>query len=218
MPQTALVQRIEVEARQYLNPGDGAVSLVTNGQRVNSILGLNGAITPKLSLTAAGGYSVGFYSVADEYESWNAQLEGRFRATERILVSLGYLRSFNPSFIGNFVESDRIYAHAEYLIERRLLLKADASVSFDSTGLALLPDGTTPLGSSSRRDDIRLRLSSFAEYRFSSWFAIMATVSYRQNVTDYQYVAFLPGSTDPLPDPRAGYKAVEAWLGVRAFY
>ncbi len=218
LPQTAIVQRNDLEVQQYLRPDDGPLSLVSNGQRVSSVIGVNGVLTPKISFTASGGYSVGFYRTAEEYESWNAQVEGRFRATERIAVTLGYYRRFNPSFIGNFVKSDRIYAQAQYLIDGRLLLRAEASVAFDETGLAFLPDGSTSLGSTARRSDVRFRALATAQYRFASWVAAMATLSYRQNVTDYQYAAAVPGPDGVLPDPGAGYAALEAWIGMRAFY
>lgn len=218
LPQTAVVQQNTIDIQQYLRPNDGPLSLVTNGQRLSSVIGVNGVLTPKVSLTASAGYSVGFYRTAEEYESWNAQIETRFRATERMSASLGYFRRFNPSFIGNFIKSDRIYVQGQYLIEGRVLLRADAYVSFDETGLAYLPDGVTALGSTSRRNDIRFRLAANAEYRFASWFAIMANVSYRQSLTDYQYASPIPGPDGALPDPGAGYKAFEGWLGLRVSY
>jgi hypothetical protein len=218
LPQTAIVQRNEVDVQQYLHPSDGPLSLVANGTRVSSVIGVNGVLTQKISVTASGGYSVGFYRVAEEYESWNAQAEGRFRMTERILLSLGYFRRYNPSYIGNFVKSDRIYLNAQYLVEGRLLLRAETYVSFDETGIALLSDGVTPLGSTLRRSDIRFRGVVSAEYRFASWIAIMTTLSYRHSTTDYQYASEIPGPDGALPDPAAGYSAFDGWLGVRAFY
>jgi hypothetical protein len=215
LPQTALVQSNEVMIQQYYRASDDPTALVSGSRRVRSTLGVNGAITQRISVTLSGGYSVGFYDAADEFESFNAQVEGRFRATERMMVTLGYFRRFNPSFIGNFVRSDRIYAQLRYLIDGRFLVRADGYLSFDETGRAFLADATTPLGTQPQRHDLRYQISTSAEYRFAHWVGLVANLSYQQSVTSYQYVSTTPSG---LPDPGAGYKVFQAWLGLRVSY
>jgi hypothetical protein len=215
LPQTAIVQNNEVIIQQYYRASDSPLALIAGNRRIRSTIGLNGAITDRISATVSGGYSVGFYDAADEFESFNAQVEGRFQATERTMLTLGYFRRFNPSFIGNFVRSDRIYAAARYLIDGRFMLRADAYVSFDKTGLAFLADGSTPLGNQPRRHDLRYRIATSGEYRFTHWLGLMVNLSYQQSVTGFEYVATLPSG---LPDPGAGYKVFQAWLGLRLSY
>ncbi len=215
LPQTAIVQHNEIQIQQFYRAGDSPLALVAGNRRIRSTIGINGAITERIFVTLSGGYSVGFYDAADEFESFNAQVEARFRATERIMVTLGYFRRFNPSFIGNFVRSDRIYTQLRYLIDGRVLLRADAYLSFDETGLAFFADGMTPLGTQPRRHDLRYRIATSAEYRFAHWLGITANLSYQQSVTDFEYVSDIPGG---LPDPGAGYKVFQAWLGVRTSY
>jgi hypothetical protein len=215
LPQTAIVQNNEVTIQQFYRASDAPVALVSGNRRIRSTIGLNGAITQRIFVTLSGGYSVGFYDAADEFESFNAQVEARFRATERTMLTLGYFRRFNPSFIGNFVRSDRIYAEFRYLIDGRIMVRADAYLSFDETGRAFLADATTPLGTQPRRHDLRYRISTSAEYRFAHWVGIIANLSYQQSVTDFEYVSTVPGG---LPDPGAGYKVFQAWLGLRVSY
>lgn len=218
LPNTALVQKTTLALQRYLRPDERPLSQVVDGERLETSLGLNGQLTPKLALTVMGGYALGFYQggEAEEYESWSAQVEGRYRVREELTAALGYFRRFFPAYIGNFVKSDRVYGTLTYLGAGRLLLRGEASVSFDETGLALLPDGDD-LGSTSHRNDIRLLLAASGEYRFKSWFALMASVRYRSALTDFVYSSDIPSGA-PLIDPKAGFQAVEAWLGLRVFY
>lgn len=168
-------------------------------------LGLNGAVTQQLGFTIAGGYGAGFYDDDNDYESFIAQLEGRWRPRETILWSLGYDREFVPTFQGNFARMDRFKTQLQFLFGGALLLNARAEVT-------LLAFGTDP--EQGERDDTHLLGNLSGEYRLIDWLAITAEVSYWQNITDFVFVA--GSGAGAISDP-AEYKRFEGWLGIRAF-
>jgi hypothetical protein len=93
-----------------------------------------------------------------------------------------------------------------------LQLGVNAWVSFDKSGVALSPDGTF-LGDQPSRQDTRVYVGVFAEYRFKPWLALFADLGYLADFTNFRY-----DDLDPLLDPVANYQRFEAWLGLRVFY
>ena len=77
LPRTAIVYDLNADY-MALQPGGGPVSaLLSNGFRLTTRIGLNGAFTSRLSASAMVGYGAGFYQTAavSDYESLVAQLE-----------------------------------------------------------------------------------------------------------------------------------------------
>jgi hypothetical protein len=217
-PQTAIVHDTSVEFRDYFESLVGPTAVFDNTV-VTSRLGLNGAITPELSVLAMVGYAAGFYDsnivgYDQDFESFIAQAQLTWRMERNAQLVVGYQRSFNPSFIGNFYSQDRGYASFQMTLLGSLLLGVEAGVAYLDFGQVVTPDGM-PLGSSLEREDIRVDASLFAEYRFTNWLGVNATLAYLGDFTDFQYnVMTGPGA---ILDP-AGYNKFEAWLGVRVFY
>ncbi len=217
-PQTAIVHETSVEFRDYFESRMGPTAVFDNTV-VTTQLGLNGAITPEISVLAMAGYAAGFFDsnivgYDQDFESFiaHAQLTWRIDPNARLLV--GYRRSFNPSFIGNFYSQDRGYASFQMTLLGSLLLGLEAGVAYLDFGQLIAPDGSL-LGSSTEREDIRVDASIFAEYRFTNWLGVNATLSYLGDFTDFQYNVMTASSA--ILDP-AGFNKFEAWLGVRVFY
>lgn len=217
LPQTAIFHDTTVNVLDYFGPMDGPV-LTNDGVLLRTRVGLNGAFTSNFSVLAAAGYAAGFYSDTftydQEYESFVAQVEARWKITDNTRLNFGYDRDFQPSFIGNFYRQDRGYANFQTIIDGAFLLGVEASFGYYEFGAIVLPDGMTPVGTSLGRGDFRLIGSVFGEYRFTDWLGVNATLQYTGAFTDYQYRVMRP--VDPI-DP-AGFNKFEAWLGVRVFY
>lgn len=215
LPQTALISITEATRQNYFN--DGAITLLTDNWRVRSKIGLNGALTRTLAFTAMVGYTAGFYDVADEYDNVELEASLKWAPSRTMNYSLGYDRRFGTSFLGNFVKRDRIYLKGQVLAGGSFMLGADVSLTLAETGIALAADGTTPLGNSAVRDDVFVTATLFAEYRFTNWLGLNASIGYYGDFTDFEYdPATIGGGI--VPDPGGGYQKFEAWLGVRAFY
>jgi hypothetical protein len=213
-PTSALVYTFEYANQQFQNPDQIATSptLLSDNNRVSNMMGYNGAITERFSLTAMIGYAAGFYNIGEDYDGVIARIDTRWRPRPTVSLIAGYDRDVRPSFIGNFTTVNRLYANARFTLDGALQLGIKTWVSFDKSGLALSPDGTL-LGNQTHREDIRLYAGIFGEYRFTAWLALFGEVGYLADFTDFQYVG-----APSLLDPAADYQRFEAWVGLRVFY
>ncbi len=217
LPQTSLFHDTQFSYRDYYAGRSAATPLLNDSARLRTRLGLNGAITPEISLLAAAGYAAGFYDgrpgYDQDFDSFVAQAELRWRIAPDIGLSFGYDRDVFPSFVGNYYTQDRGHAEFQMLIGGAFLLGIDASVAYLDFGQIV--DGAGGLvGETTERSDIRVAASIFAEYRFTDWLGINGTLSYTGDFTDFRYRVMFP--TGLVLDP-AGFNKFEAWLGLRAF-
>ncbi len=213
-PTSALVYTMDYANQRFLNPDQvfASPTLLSPNNRVSNLIGYNGALTDRFSLTAMVGYAFGFYRVGDDYDDVVARIDLRWQPRPTVALITGYERDIRPSFIGNFVTINRLHANALFTIGGAGQLGVRAWASRDVSGLALSPDGTL-LGNQPNRKDWRVFAGLFGEYRFLSWLALFAQVGWLADFTDFRYVG-----PDPLLDPPANYKRFDAWLGVRVFY
>lgn len=213
-PTSALVYTFDYARQQFQNPDQilASSTLLSNNNRISNLIGYNGAITERFSLTAMIGYAAGVYDVGDDYDGVIARLDTRWRPRPTITLIAGFDRDYRPSFIGNYTLMNRLYANVRFALGGAFQLGVRTWVSFDESGLAMSPDGTL-LGNQPNRDDIRVYAGIFGEYRFKAWLALFAEVGYLADFTDFQYLG-----VDPLLDPSANYQRFDAWLGLRVFY
>lgn len=213
-PTSALVYDFEYAGQRFTNRDEIVASptLLSDNNRVSNLIGYNGALTQRFSLTAMIGYAAGFYEIGEDFDEVIARVDTRWRPRPTISFVAGYERDVRPSYIGNFVVINRLYANTRFTLAGALDLGIKAWVSFDKSGLALSPDGTL-LGTEPNRKDTRVYAAIFGEYRFKAWLSIFAEVGYLADFTDFRYLG-----PDPLLDPAAEYQKFEAWLGLRVFY
>jgi len=211
LPQTALVWNGSVRLHDWQSQSSGMPTAIGNrvsGTLVDSKIGLNGALTPRIGLTIAGGYSAGFYRDNNDYEGVIAQLSGRWKIQENALWTLGYDRQFNVSFQGNHVRTDRIGTSIQATISGALLVALRGAFSF-------VTFGADPMLKT--RTDRNLQLNLNGEYRFVDWLAATAEVGYIQNFTDYQFPGSLLSTGGQTLTYNPQYKQVQVWGGLRAF-
>lgn len=215
LPETALLSISEVTRQNYFREDDGPASQLTDNWRVHSQVGLNGALTQSLSFTTMVGYQAGFYSVGEEFDNVSLAAALKWQPRETLNFTAGYNRRFGTSFIGNFVKRDRIYLNSQLLLAGSFMLGLDLALIFAETGIANDEMGDL-LGNNETRSDIFVTANLFAEYRFTNWLGLNASIGYYGDFTDYEYSAAAAGGA--IPDPGGGYQKFEAWLGLRAFY
>lgn len=217
LPQTGFVYEGQVE-RVSFDEEAGAGSLVSDGWRIRQEVGLNGAVTPAVSVTGMLGYSSGFFDDGSAYgvgrDAVTARFEGRFLPRENLQIKLGYQRRFNQSFIGNYARHDRMYLGGQLILGGVFMTGIDFSATRSVTGTALAADGMTLLGSQESREAWRLLTDVYAEYRATQWLAITLHIEYLADFTDYTYAEL--GA--PLVDPGAEFSKFQLWLGLRVFY
>ncbi|MEZ4252182.1 MAG: hypothetical protein R3B99_28545 [Polyangiales bacterium] len=76
-------------------------------------------------------------------------------------------------------------------------------------------DGTGAMIGTTDRKDVWFQAKLFAEYRFTDYLGLNASLGYLGNFTDFEYT--VDTGMGPVVDP-AGFNKFEAWLGVRVFY
>lgn len=226
LPSTGIIHETTVSYNDYFNynpaAGLGVSPLnLSDSVRLRTRIGLNGALTESLSLSATVGYAAGFFldpaptpGYAQDYDSIVANVEGRWQISPDVRLSLGYDRDFFAAFLGNYYSRDRGYVAFQALIAGAFMLAIDGDVGYLDYGIIIDPSGAAA-GSSPSREDIRVNASAFMEYRFTDWLGVNATGRYSGNFTDYQYMVLTGGPS--VLDP-AQYNRFEAYLGVRVFY
>jgi hypothetical protein len=215
-PFTAAVYRGEFIGQNYTDPSLTPTALVSDNFRMNNQVGLNGAITPRLSATVLAGYSAGFYQLGDDFDGVIGTAELRWAFRETAHVGAGYNRSYNTSFIGNFFLLNEGYVTADAMFGGVFHLRGRVGLGTQGYGLVLAPDATNLVGNMPYRDDLRAIASVFGEYRATNWLAFNGTFTYTGVFTDFEYLSD-QGTGAPFVDP-AQFNKMEAWAGARIFY
>lgn len=208
LPNTSLFWDATFDQANFYNDG-GPLNLSDNW-RVRTRVGLNGVITPRLSATAAIGYTASFVKspLFDDVDTVIALAGLKLRLTPTTTFAFGYERENQSSIVGLYRIQDRGYLDFQWLFARSFLLGLNFWVAhmkfgdvIDAAGMATVED----------RTDVFLQARLYAEYRFTEWLGLNASVAYFGDYTDFEYPSVVG------PDP-AGFNKFEAWLGLRVFY
>lgn len=211
LPNTSLFWDANADYTTFPNSG-GALTLVDNWQ-LRTRVGLNGVVTPKLSITAAVGYMAAFVKDArfSDFDSVLALVGLKLRLTPTVTLGFGYDRDMQGSVVGLYRVQDRGYMDFQWLLGRSFLLAASFWAGRLDFGDVVDPAGMSLGG----RKDIMVVAQLFGEYRFTDWLALNATLGYTGDFTDFEYQT--DAGMGPVLEP-AGFNKFEAWLGVRVFY
>lgn len=210
LPKTALFYDATYSRQNYLHLTDQALAdaartQLVNNEQISTRLGINGAVTSRIGATVAVGYAAGFYKHGDDPSGLIANLEVRFTPSPIAEVALTVDRSFLPSYQGNFQARDRVYARTRWLFVGALMVVARGGVEYLRFGY----DNVQMSG----RHDWRYFADLSGEYRFVDWLAVTAQFNVLVDDTDFVYLSV---GDVARADP-AKFKAMEGWLGLRAF-
>jgi hypothetical protein len=236
-PRTALIYDATLRFLSYGNSDQAAAQGLTNSTPVRTRIGLNGLITDRFAALALIGWGASFYdtstlSSVPQYDSVIGQAEvkwyltaspGVAAASELTLalstVTLGYVRDFQNSYLGNFYGSDRGYLKFDYFFGGRALVSFTGGLGaveypkmyWISTG-GLRSDAFT---------DLRADSTLFSEYRLADSFGINATLRYTANFSSHAVPDnLIAGSCAGGAGPGCfdlSWNRFEAFLGARWF-
>lgn len=105
-PKTAVYLQLDETLYTYL---DSKVFLHPNSYPFRAIAGLNGLITPKLTLNAWIGYGNGFYVTGPSPNTAIGGVELRWKPTLLSTGTIGYRHDFINSLLGSFYNFDAVY-------------------------------------------------------------------------------------------------------------
>lgn len=244
-PRTALFHDTSVRSIHYPN-ADRALNYLNDSTPVRTRAGLTGLLTDRFGVTLAAGYGATFFRKANlpssqQYDSLTAQAEGTFylsggagggepgQATLLLsTLTFGYVKDFQNSLLGNYYDSNKGYARVVYFFGGKTLLQLDGYFEalgypqpFYNTGagpVAVSGANGAPTGDFT---NFRVGGTLFGEHRFTSAFALNATVDYAQMISDTQLqtsggAGGAGGAGTDLFD--LNWRRVQAFVGARYFY
>jgi hypothetical protein len=234
-PRTALFSDTTLRFINYPNAAR-ASNYLNDSTPLRTRLGVTGLITDRFGALLAAGYGATFQKdtvLLKQYDSINAQAEGTFylgsgagadepgKATLLLsTVSLGFIRDFQTSLLGNFYNTNKLYAKIEYWFGGKMVVRLDGfgeQLNYPDAFLNVGP-GVPPTRAVGEFTNYRVGAGLFSEYRFTASFGLNTTIDYVQQISDTQIPAgTLPGSTV------AGvfdlnYRRFQAFLGARYFF
>lgn len=228
-PKTALIYDGSFGFTSYTDAGAGTgqITALHASDPVRTRIGINGLITPRLSLLALAGYGGSFFlpgssAQVQQYDSviGNAELKiylteppgegGSGLSLSQSSLTFGYTRDFQQSYLSDFNGLDRGYLRFAYFFAGRAL------VSLEGGGAAIeYPTLFLPASTHSSFTDARIDGTLYGEYRFTNSFALNATVRYTTNLSNASL------NIGPAGGQAESYsmqwQRLEAYLGVRLF-
>jgi hypothetical protein len=189
---------------------EGASPLFDSNQ-VMSRIGINGAITSRISATLAAGYAVGFYQDDNDFEGLTLNAEARWIPSPISEWSLGFERAFTSAYQGNFVLRNQAYTRLRFFFGGAFVVASKLALEF-------LSFGEDPV--QGEREDTRYSADISGEYRFIDWLAVTLQLGMLIDDTDFASRVEIPMADGPpmiIFDP-AKFTTFEGWLGVRAFF
>jgi hypothetical protein len=204
-----------------------SIGVTSPGTPIYSKIGLNGLITRTLRVRTEAGYKVLFFDRGPETDTvvgtvelqysprQQADAAGPTAATAASAVSIGYERDALPSFLGNYVVTDRGFLRGMTALANTVVLRGEASFDHYARPQALFSSGAQQTPSFTEN---RLRLNLEAEYRATDSFGIKASATYTSALTDRKVPLALDiyqvQGRQTLAYDDLGFNRVEGWLGV----
>jgi hypothetical protein len=227
LPRTALMYDARFSFITYIDPASGNAEK-EDSHPLRARIGLNGLVTPSFGLLALVGWGASFYqgdaAEVQDFDSVIGQLELRWYITpspttdpmkvSALLSSLsvGFIREFEDSFVGTYLEKDQGYVRFNYLFAGQFLLVVEGRA-----GAVVFPPQVDPdYGAAAAEGwtDVRVDGTLFGEWRIKDWLGVNAEVGYTGYFSDMA-LEFPGGAggTDEL-----AYQDIRAFIGVRVFW
>jgi len=229
-PKTALLYDASFGFSTYTDStaGAGEITQLHSSDPVRTRIGINGLITPRVSLLAMVGYGGSFFSPGsdphvEQYDSVIGNGEVKIFLSEppgeigggislsQSSLTFGYTRDFSTSYLSDFYGLDRGYVKFAYYFAGR------AVITLEGGGAAVeYPELFLPTTTHSAFTDARIDGTLYGEYRFTNSFGLNATLRYTTNLSSAQ-LNITPAGAGPTEEFSMQWQRIEAYLGVRLF-
>ncbi len=224
LPRTSVFTDARATIFQYASP---EASTQSGGSSVSAKAGLNGLVTNGFGFLVAGGWSSTFFDTkgasTGDYDSFIAQVEGRFYLAPPpvdkdqpgaypSMLSLGYLRDWQQSYIGNYFQRDRAYGNLGYFLGGRWFATLGGGFARLHFPQTIFPDGTLR---NAPFNNYAADVQGALEFRPTSHVGISSTVAYTQMLSDTKLRT--DAGNPALVDDQA-YSRLTAMLGLRYLF
>jgi hypothetical protein len=221
LPRTSLVYDAKFGFISYPSPTTNSNNNKVGSHPMRALIGINGLFTSSFAVLAMVGWGASFYQATNGAQTQNfdsaiGQAELKWFITPNpstdpaaatvalSSISVGFLRDFYDSYIGNYFERDRGYLSLSYFYGGKFLLVLDGGA-----GPVIYPPMPN-LKVTGTTTNIRIDTSLFAEYRFKDAFGLNATVRYNDNIDPNGTVI-----TNGAAQSHLSFREIEAYLGLR---
>jgi hypothetical protein len=230
LPRTALMYDASFGFITYPNAQDASPNKA-DSHPLRARIGLNGLVTPSFGVLALIGWGASFYADDQDFDSVLAQAEVKWYLTPtaetdpakvsslQSAISVGFIRDFEDSFIGTYVERDQGYARFNYLFGGVFLLVAEVRA-----GAVVYPPQTDPSygdQAAAGWTDVRVDGTLFGEWRVLEWLGLNLDIGYTGYFSDTELeVAEDDPSTPEVEEgtDALGFQDIRAFLGARVFW
>lgn len=236
-PRTALFSDTSLRFVSYPN-ADRALTYLNDATPLRTRFGVTGLVTERIGTTLAAGYGATFFqnpaaASSLQYDSFLAQAEGTFYLSSGgagtsepgevtlllSTISLGYLRDFQMSYVGNYYSTDRGYGKLVYAFSGKGLLSLNVygeRLAFPQTFYNA--GGGVPVAAVGAFDNYRVGGTLYGELRLSDSFALTATGDYQETISDTLLPAGPVGGAGAAPGLfDMAWRRWQALAGVRWF-
>jgi len=236
-PRTALFSDTTLRWVNYPN-ADRALNFLNDSTPLRTRFGITGLITPRFGTLLAAGYGATFFknpelAASRQYDSVNGQAEltyylgqggGTNEPGEATLllstITLGFVRDFQNSLLGNFYNTNKVYARLEYWFGGKVVMNLSGygeQLNYPPVFLNTGP-GSTPAQVTGEFTNYRFGGSFFTEYRLTQSFGINTTVDYVEQTSDTLIPSgTIAGTTIPTFF-NLNYRRLQAFVGARYFF
>jgi hypothetical protein len=232
LPRTALLYEGRIGFVSY---SDNA-SALADSKPMSTKLGLAGLLSNHVSLLTMLGWLSTFYEpvagARQDYDGPIGQLQLTYypspqpeaptgaTAVGLSSVAVGYLRSVDNAYLGNYVRRDRVYSDLSYFVGGVVVLSLQGGLSVLGRPAATIGDSPGPNDHIAAFNEKRVDATAFAEWRTSNTFGINATVIYNAALDNQLVQARAEGTVppgQPMPVENLRFDRYELWLGARWF-
>jgi hypothetical protein len=222
LPMTAVLLDARWDFRDYETPSaNSELNLTANSRPWRLQAGLAGAITQTLSIRATGGWGMSLHDTKVEeatFSGFLADVGLLFRPSAATILSLGYTRDFQDSFLGNFYSFHQGVFSLQQAFGASVTATAWMSAAYATFG-ALTGKGaqlSLPVSLQRVRTDIQLRGGLRMAIDVSRAFGVGIGYTLRGIVSDFKITA--SGAQQGQVLDASAYTAHELFAGVSVRY
>jgi hypothetical protein len=154
-------------------------------------IGTSTLITPLFGVVIRAGYGNGFYDAGPSFNSYLAQLEGRYAIGPTVRTAFGYAHDFSDSLIGNYYVDHSLYGRVSMQFAGQWQARGKLDLRLRDYDGIIDPPGVdfcvnSPRGSCENdRFDIVARLDASLDYQYNQWLVLGASYTFNTVTTDF---------------------------------
>jgi hypothetical protein len=196
LPKTMVFLDIDWHAKDWRQPLPGARE---DSKPIKIAIGMKGFVTRKLAITASGGFAKTFFKKGAEYTGFVADIGIGLKPTHYSFAEVGYKRTVDEWFWGNFMAADWAYLNVGVQLLRRVNLLGSLQYKYARYGsvdtTVLSNNNVTYVASQSARRDHLLDASALVSWSIMRYVSVEAGYGFLGAFTDFYLQRTSSGNT-----------------------